>query len=211
MADFVHQTENVIDVAAGPLPTNWGSVSNIPALSDSEKKLFGWLPVSYANATFDPDIQTRSGPTGVSVGDSVTPGADSVTGTYTVTDRLLADMQADKVLAVNALRDQKRYPGNLATGLGWDVDLRNETDEKNISGKVTLALAYKASSNSDTITFVGADNTARDLTADQMISVGEAVDAHISAVYAQSWVHKVAIAALTTNADVKAYDISEGW
>lgn len=203
--DFIHHTNNVIDRAAGPLPGSWRNVSNLAKASAAERKAMGWLPV-VDSGTQGP---FRAAPTGANVGDPVTPDADSVTRIHAY--KSLADCQAVKAAKINALRNAKRYPGNLATGLGWNVDLRNETDEKNIAGKVSLALVRKVASDATAITFVGADNVARDLTADQMIAVGEAVDAHISGVYAQSWVHKAAVAALETAADVEAYDETAGW
>lgn len=205
MTDYVHHTDNVIDIAAGALPKSWKNVSGLDKASASTLKAMGWLPVvdSGSPGPF------RSAPAGVSVGDSVAPDADNVTRTYAY--KSLADCYAVKESKINTLRDQKRFPGNVATGLGWNVDLRNATDERNIAGKVSLALTYKVASDTTAITFVGADNVARDLTADQMIAVGQAVDTHVSGVYAQSWVHKAAVAQLETAADVESYDITAGW
>lgn len=88
MTDYIHQTDNVIDVAAGTLPTAWQNVSGLDKASAASLKAKGWLPVVYVNETFDSGTQQRTGPTGVSVGDAVTPDADSVTGTYTILDRV---------------------------------------------------------------------------------------------------------------------------
>ena len=123
----------------------------------------------------------------------------------------LAEAVERKFNLINQLRDRKRYPGNVATGLGWDVDLRNGTDEANIKAKYTKALRLKITGSSDTITFVGADNVARNLTADQMITAGEAADASVTSIYAHSWGLKAAVNALVTIDEVDAYDVSTGW
>jgi hypothetical protein len=130
--------------------------------------------------------------------------------------RVLADVLAAKLSEINALRNIKRYPGNVATDLGWSVDLRNSTDEANITGKVIKALTIKDAGTSDAITFVGADNEARALTADQMIAVGSAADAYVSGIYAVSWYHKGQLAQITgTDAEkiaaIDSYDITAGW
>lgn len=157
------------------------------------------------NESFNETFQTRTGP-------AYTVGEDfATTATYTVSYKSLADCKAAKLAQVNELRDQKRYPTALVTGLGWNADLRDDTDEKNIRGKVMLALSRQIDSNTSAIEFMGADNEARDLTPAQMVTVGRAMDTHITGVYARSWVHKSAIAALTTAAAVDAYDITTGW
>lgn len=205
MTDYIHHTGNVIDRAAAPVPKAWGNVSGLDKADVATLKALGWLPVDYSGSA----SPFHEGPSGVSVGDNVTPGADSVTGTYTY--KSVADCIAVKFAQINALRDAKRHPGDLTTGLGWDVDLRDERDEKNIAGKVSLALSYKVASDNTAISFMGADNVARDLTADQMIAVGQAVDAHVSAIYAQSWTHKAAVSVLSSAADIASYDIEAGW
>lgn len=91
---------------------------------------------------------------------------------------------------VDAERDMRQYPGALPTGLGWDVDLRNEQDRRNIQAKYSIALKRKINNDNSTILFRGADNVDRNLTPDQMIAVGDAADAWITSVYAASWVLK---------------------
>lgn len=119
----------------------------------------------------------------------------TVTRTITYREPSLDAQKAQLVAQVNLERDRRSYPGFVATGLGWNVDLRNSTDRSNIEGKVMLALAIKASGNGETIAFMGADNQVHALTPDQMILVGRAVDAWISSVYAASWQIKAAISA----------------
>jgi hypothetical protein len=209
MTDYIHHTDNTIDRAAGPLPTSWGGASGLDKASGSSLKEKGWLPVVDSGSASD----FTAAPTGVSVGDAVTPDADNVTRTYAL--KSASECVAIKVSQINALRDQKRYPGDLETGLGWDVDLRNATDESNIRGKALKAVSQQVADDSTAITFMGADDTPRNLTPAQMAEVGNAVDAYISSVYAQSWVHKAALATMLSNdataAEVVAYDIEADW
>ena len=136
-------------------------------------------------------------------------GSDSVTRPQEY--KSLPDCKAVKDGEINTLRDQKRHAGSFSTGLGWNADLRNGTDETNISGKALQAAVQLIGSDASAITSKGADNVERDLTPAQMIAVGQAMGAAITAVYTQSWVHKAAVDALTTPAAVEAYDITAGW
>ncbi|WP_417624970.1 hypothetical protein [Paremcibacter congregatus] len=91
---------------------------------------------------------------------------------------------------VEAERDRRQYPGDLPTGLGWDVDLRNDLDRRNIQAKYIVALKRKVDEDTSTILFRGADNVDRNLTPDQMIAVGDAADAWVTSVYVASWAVK---------------------
>lgn len=95
MTDYVHHSSNVIDRGAGRLPTAWRYISGLNLLGDPGLKLLGWLPVEYNDPAFDPDTQVREGPTGVAVGDPVTPGADSVSGTYTVRSKTQQELDVE--------------------------------------------------------------------------------------------------------------------
>jgi len=101
--------------------------------------------------------------------------------------------------SVDAQRNARQYPGDLPTGLGWDVDLRNDLDRRNIQAKYTIALKQKINEDSSTILFRGADNVDRNLTPDQMIAVGDAADAWITSVYAASWVLKATPGGIPTD------------
>lgn len=117
----------------------------------------------------------------------------------------VAVIAASMKAQVDAERDRRRYPGDVDTGLGWAVDLRNAKDEDNIAGKVMRALSIKADASAETIEFMGADNLAHDLTADEMISVGRACDDVISNNYAGSWAIKAQIdAAVAAVEDAEA-------
>jgi hypothetical protein len=123
---------------------------------------------------------------------------------------LLAQAGEAKKKAVDAERDRRRHPGNVDTGLGWDVDLRDGRDESNIAGKVVRALTIKAAGGTERIGFMGADNVLHDLTADEMIALGQACDDVISDVYGASWIIKGEIdAAVLANSRVALDAIDE--
>lgn len=96
MTDFCHQTNDVINIGAGPLPTSWRNISGLNKGTKAELKTFGWLPVVYVNKVFNPATQVRTGPTGASIGDAVPAGADSVTGTYTLRAKTAQELAADQ-------------------------------------------------------------------------------------------------------------------
>lgn len=120
MSDFCHQENDVIDVSAGLLPPSGFNVSGLNRATVPELKTFGWLPVIYINEVFDPATQVRTGPTGVGIGDTVAPGADSVTGTYTLRDKTALELDADqRSQDLTGLRDAGK---DLATVLTELVD-----------------------------------------------------------------------------------------
>lgn len=84
MTDYIHHTGNVIDRAMGRLPRAWRNISGLDRASPDFLKDKGWLPVVEDKPAFDPETQRLTGPTGVNVGDSVPPGAESVTATWAV-------------------------------------------------------------------------------------------------------------------------------
>lgn len=96
MSDFCHQTNDVIDIGPGPLPRAWRNVSGLDKASAADLKAVGWLPVVYVNEAYDSATQVRTGPTGSNVGAVVAPGADAVTGTYTVRDKTVQELADDQ-------------------------------------------------------------------------------------------------------------------
>lgn len=125
MTHYVHQTNNLIDVTPRNLPTAWGRTSGLQHATPEELKALGWLPVTYENTEFDPDIQMRTGPSGVGIGDSVTPGADGVTAIYTVTAK------SDPELAALASRECERRLrlGRILTGATVSPGTRFKCDD----------------------------------------------------------------------------------
>lgn len=114
---YIHHTLNVIDVAAGALPDSWGQTSNLSHADAASLKAKGWLPVVYANdpaIPYNPLTHTRSAVAGVGIGDPVTPGADSVTGTYTLTALSLDAVVAWKKDQLSNILSAKKSP------FAWD-------------------------------------------------------------------------------------------
>jgi len=144
MSDYIHHTANTIDVAAGPLPKVWQNVSGLNLLSDVELKPLGWLPVVYSGSV---PAAYRGVTTGVQVGDSVTPDADDVTGTYAYKStsncksirKAAIDAKRDALLVTGKTINGNTYDGRLTT-MGAIVAKRDRTSRrggaavKNISG-----------------------------------------------------------------------------
>jgi len=96
---YVHQTGNVIDKGLTKRDRLRHKTTSISAATtDDELKAIGWLPVVYANENYNPATQTRTGPTGASIGDAVSPGASSVTASYIVSDKPLDDVKEAKYI-----------------------------------------------------------------------------------------------------------------
>lgn len=133
MEDFIHHTDNVIDVAAGHLPASWGGSSGLDKATPESLKAKGWLPVVYVNnpdIPYNPLTHTRSAVAGVGVGDPVTPGADSVTGTYTLTAISLDAVVAWKKGVLSDVLSVKKSPftwddGDGSASYRLDGDLKD--------------------------------------------------------------------------------------
>lgn len=101
-----------------------GGSSGLDKATPESLKAKGWLPVTYLPEdydTYDPLKQTRTGPTGVSIGDPVTPGADSVTGTYTLTDLTLDQVVSWKKGILSDVLTSKKSPFTWDDGSGEDA------------------------------------------------------------------------------------------
>jgi len=77
------------------LPASYKGVVNLQSLPDAELKAYGWYPVNETKPDHDVRIQTRSGP-------AFTINENNVDAVWTVTDKPLADVQADLVARVKA-------------------------------------------------------------------------------------------------------------
>ena len=123
---YIHQTNNVIDIASRELPRSYGNTSGLEHSTPSELKDIGWLPVILTDPDFDPNTQVRSGPVGGQVGDSIPTNADDVSIVYSVRnktaqelddekdDRAAEQLQSLKALVL-ALNDGSFVPGSNHT------------------------------------------------------------------------------------------------
>jgi hypothetical protein len=136
---------------------------------------------------------------------------DAIIGQPVVEDRDVEEVRTEKLAALNAERTRRRYPGAIPTPLGWPVDFRHETDEKNILGQSAIAMALKMQGSTQRVSFTGADDVDHELTLDEMILVGLAPGMWINQVHLACRAHKAVIEALETAADVAAYDFTADW
>ena len=75
---------------------------------------------------------------------------------------------------VRSQRSTRRYPGRLATGLGFDADLRNSEDETNVHGLGLMGTAEKLNGETGAVIFFrDADNHDHWLTPEQAIALGK--------------------------------------
>jgi hypothetical protein len=116
--------------------------------------------------------------------------------------------------AVTNERNRRIVQGLVYTfpdGVTGTIQLR-PTDVGNVNGVATKGNALLQKGDTTTTQpFRDKENATHTLTPQQAVDMGIAVSDRVEAIYQASWDHKDAIAALTTVADVDAYDISTGW
>jgi hypothetical protein len=134
--------------------------------------------------------------------------------TWTSDADLLTDAKTTKRQAVTNERDRRIVQGLTYTfpdGTAGTIQLR-PTDVGNVNGVATKGNALLQKGDTTTTQpFRDAENVTHTLTPQQAVDLGLAVADRVEAIYQASWDHKDAIAALTTVAEVNAYDITTGW
>jgi len=108
---------------------------------------------------------------------------------------------------VNAERDRRETLGltyQFPDGQGT-IQTRDLTDFRNIAGQVSAATILMMQGVTDPVLwFIDADNVKHPLTPEQMLSLGIAVQLHISRIYD-------AAATIKNNIDPDNFDLSLGW
>lgn len=94
----------------------------------------------------------------------------------------LAARRARHWAVIKQQREAREYGGFDWDGSSFDSDPESQ---RRIQGAVQLAVMAAATGQPFEITWVLADNTTRVLTGDDMVAVGAALGAHVSAVFAQ--------------------------
>lgn len=198
MTNYIHHTSNTIDRAAGPLPVVWQNTSGLNLLSDAELKPLGWLPVTYVNSGYAAAFRNLSG---VGVGDSVTPDADSVTGTYSY--KSLADCKAAKLAQLAAYRYEQEVGGITVSSVPVATDRQSQS-------LMTAARIIAKEDANYTVNWKGESGFVT-LNAAAIIAIADAVRGHVQDCFDNEKTHTDAIDALTTAAEVAAYDFTTGW
>jgi hypothetical protein len=133
---------------------------------------------------------------------------------WTVSDKPADQLKAEKELQINALREQRIYTQKtviLSTGQSIPIDVRqNKPDIQNLTNIVQKASLKVMRNETDSMIFKAADNQTYTLTPEEAIEMGENVFAQIENEYAQSWIKKAQLEALTTAQEVYEFDIRWG-
>jgi len=202
-------------VVSGPrtLPKNWSRVSNLQSLSDSELLALGWYLCEYPTISFDPLTQKKLSYT-------FDIQADKVVINYQIGDKSQGELDQD---LKNAKDSAKRKVNDLLTrNLYTDVEVtfpsgqkviqfRDITDRINLSNVMQSAQSLIASAPTTELVYRTKDNVNQVVTAAEMLPIGMDVMAAKQAIQDISWDHKDAIEALTTIAEVEAYDVTTIW
>lgn len=121
----------------------------------------------------------------------------------------LADAKVSLWTRAKALRDAKINAGVAVAGVGtFDSD---DASRLNLTGASVMALAAQAANQPFSINWKLADNSIVTLNAAQMIQIGVAVGAKVSAIHARAQAIGLAIEAATTRQNLEAIQIGEGW
>lgn len=203
---YVHVTDGVIAHGPARLPRNWRHVSGLDGLSDDDLAPLGWYPAPGEAPAHDPRWQIISGPVAV-------PDGEGWRAEWTVTDRLVDELRAERSADVNRTRDEMISRGAAIT-IGESVltaQTRDERDFRNITGLVTAAILAQAGGSSATMPFRDADDTVWDLAPAEVILLGTQAMAWVQAHYQAAWAHKAALLALATAEAVASYDVTAGW
>lgn len=120
----------------------------------------------------------------------------------------LPDIKQEKRLEIEAARNQAErqgmpwiFPGSI----GDVVQLRTERDITNVNGQVTNALVLQQQGITDAVLpFQGESNQTHMLTPAQMIALGQAVNAHIAALYQHQWQLKDQLNTAQTPEEIEA-------
>ena len=126
-----------------------------------------------------------------------------VTATYALEDRPLADVKADRLAALAALRWQIETGGITIGGVSVRTDIESQ-------GKITGAHALVTAAPSTVIDWKGASGWVQ-LDAATMTAIALAVGTHIQACYSAEKTHAEAISAAETAEAAGTYDFTGGW
>lgn len=172
------------------------------------------------------DGRTRTDPSSFTVqeiedaGYAVAPDKPVVNGwqnlnwtgaSWAVSDKPVDNLKAEKEQQINTLREQFIYSQKtvaLSTGQTIPVDVRQgKPDIQNLTNIVQKASLKLMRNETDTITFMAADNQVYTLTPEEAVEMGENVFAQIESEYTQSWIKKAGLNTLTTAQEVYEFDI----
>lgn len=142
----------------------------------------------------------------------LTAAGGALEGGELVTD---ADTDLDRAQKTAFVRIAKLREDHIAAGFSVEGVGTFESDAlsiRNITGKAQRAsVAITRNEEGWATPWKLADNSMAELDASGMIAVGEALDAHITACYARSWVLKAQIGAAEDTAAVEAIVLDTDW
>ena len=138
-----------------------------------------WLPVEDIPPSYNPFYQTLSGPT-------IDIQPDKVVWQYTLTDRPTQQIHN----LVSEERDRRIAAGISVTvsNTTFTVQTRDEVDFRNVNGLVSKGILLVSTGDViTTVPFRDLDNVEHELTATDLISMGEQVAANVTKIYQYAW------------------------
>ena len=178
-------------------------------LSDEARAKHGWYPCELINAEYNPLTESRT-----STPINFEFDGQIVRASYQKTTKDIKTVIEEKCRLVDEMRKERLYTNIVAEFPAGEkvIQFRDEVDRANLANTATGALALVMSGAPETtLTYRTEDNETQILRADQMLQIAMGALAIKQQVISVSWAHKDALRAMTTVADVLAYDITEGW
>lgn len=194
MTDYIHHTDGTIDRAAGPLPKAWGNTSGLDNADAATLESLGWLPVVDSGTASAFTVSS-----GADIGDPAS--GSSVTRSHVV--KSLADCKVIKKDQLAVKRYDVEVSGITVGGVRVNTD--RETQSILTGARILAKEDAGYSVNWKTSSGWAALNAAT------IIAVADAVAAHVQGAFDTEKAHSDAIDALTTAAEVVAYNIEANW
>ena len=132
-------------------------------------------------------------------------------------NRETGEITTDLGSLIQARRDEvqalfEQYLGQGVAHDGYVFDCDSDSQSRIANATQLAQTAASLGQDFSPITWTTADNQLYEIaTLDQLSALGLAIGGHVQTLYAARNQHKAVIKDLTTEADILAYDISEGW
>ena len=178
-------------------------------LTDAERAKHGWYPCELINAEYNPLIESRT-----STPINFEFDGQIVRAIYQKTTKDIQTVIAEKCRLVDEMRKERLYTNIVANFPAGEkvIQFRDEVDRANLANTASGAMTLIMAGTPDAIlAYRTEDNETQMLRADQMLQIAMQALGQKQQVINTSWAHKDTLRAMTTVADVLAYDITVGW
>lgn len=161
-----------------------------------------WLPVVDTQPAFDPTVQSQDGPT-------ITVSGGQISRVWTNRDKNADELAAMKAAKAAALQSEFASRTYLPITYGTNQFETDETARKRVNAAIQLMQAGKLPSPLQWAIYQS--TTMVNMTTDDMLNLAAAVAVREQQLILKCFSLEAQLAALTTAADVNAFDPTAGW